>query len=107
MEVKADEEVENARQDKCVKKLTRAEEKIRREERRVARDVRRKRIKENKLKKEKRMKLAKEKLENEGIKLNKNQLVLRDWLKGGSMKLPDQGGNQGGKKRGKTKKGIG
>ena len=43
MEIKADEEVENARQDKCVKKLTRAEEKIRREERRVAREVRRKR----------------------------------------------------------------
>ena len=53
------------------------------------------------------MKLAKEKLENEGMKLNKNQLVLREWLKGGSMELPDQGGNWGGKKRGKTKKGIG
>ena len=87
--------------------MTRKEERIRREERRVAREVIRKRTKENKLKKEKRMKLAKEKLENEGMKLNKNQLVLREWLKGGSMKLPDQGGNWGGKKQGKTKKGIG
>ena len=107
METKVDEEVKKVRQDKGEQKLTRKEERIRREERRVARDVRRKRIKENKLKKEKRMKLAKEKLENEGMKLNKNQLVLMDWLKGGSMKLPDQGGNWGGKKRGKTKKGIG
>ena len=107
LEVEADEEVENARQDKCVKKLTRAEEKMRREERRVAREVRRKRTKENKLKKEKKVKLAKEKLENEGKKRNKNQLVLLDWLKGGSMKLPDQDGHWGGKKQGKTKKGIG
>ena len=107
MEVKAYEEVENARQDKCVKKLTRAEVKMRREERRVAREVRRKRTKENKLKKEKKAKLAKEKLEKESLKRNKNQLVLRDWLRGGSMKLPNQGENQGGKKQGKTKKGIG
>ena len=41
------------------------------------------------------------------MKCNKNQLVLRDWLKGGSMKLPEQGGYGGGKKQGKTKKGIG
>ena len=53
------------------------------------------------------MKLAKEKLEKESMKRNKNQLVLREWLKGGSMKLPDQGGYRGGKKQGKTKKGIG
>ena len=50
--------------------------------------------------------MAREKLEKEGMKRNKNQLVLRDWLKGGSMKLPDQGGNWGGKKQGKTKKEI-
>ena len=106
MEINVDDEVENARQDKGVQKLTRKEERMRREERRVAREVRRKRTKENKLKKEKKVKLAKEKLENEGMKRNKNQLVLRDWLKGGSMKLPDQGGHWRGKKQGKTKKGI-
>ena len=93
--------------DKGAQKLTRKEEKMRREERRVAREVRRKRTKENKLKKEKNEKLAKEKLEKEGLKRNKNQLVLRDWLKGGSMKLPNQGENQGVKKQGKPKKGIG
>ena len=59
------------------------------------------------MKKEKKAKLAREKLENEGMKRNKNQLVLRDWLKGGSMKLPEQGRYGGGKKQGKTKKGIG
>ena len=107
LETKVEHEEESAVQDRGAQKLTRKEERIRREERRVARDVRRKRMKENKLKKEKRMKLAKEKLENKGMKLNKNQLVLRDWLKGGSMKLPDQGENWGGKKRGKTKKRIG
>ena len=47
------------------------------------------------------MKLAREKLENEGMKRNKNQLVLRDWLKGGSLKLPEQGRYGGGKKQGK------
>ena len=73
----------------------------------MAREVRRKRTKENKLKKEKKAKLAKEKLEKEGLKRNKNQLLLRDWLRGGSMKLPNQGENQGGKKQGKNKKGIG
>ena len=46
-------------------------------------------------------------MENEGLKRNKNQLVLRDWLRRGSMKLPNQGENRGGKKQGKTKKGIG
>ena len=65
---------------------------MRREERRVAREVRRQRTKENKLKKEKKEKLAKEKLEKEGLKRIKNQLVLREWLKGGSMVLPNQGG---------------
>ena len=92
--------------DQGAQKITRKEERMRREERRVAREVRRQRTKENKLKKEKKVKLAKEKLENEGMKRNKNQLVLRDWLKKGSMKLPDQGENRGGKKQGKTKKGI-
>ena len=93
--------------DKGAQKLTRKEEKMRREERRVAREVRRKRTKDNKIKKDKKEKLAKEKLEKEGLKCNKNQLVLREWLKGGSMTLPNQGGTQGGKKRGKTEKGIG
>ena len=93
--------------DKGAQKLTIKEEKMRREERRLARKVRRKRTKENKLKKEKKAKLAKEKLEKEGLKRNKNQLVLRDWLRRGSMKLPNQGENQGVKKQGKPKKGIG
>ena len=93
--------------DQGAQKLTRKEERMRREERRVAREVRRQRTKENKLKKEKKKKLAKEKL-----KRNKNQLVLRGWLKGGSMVLPNQGGTgggktQGGAKKGGTKKGIG
>ena len=69
--------------------------------------MRRKRTKENKLNKEKKAKLVREKLENEGMKRNKNQLLLREWLKGGSMKLPEQGRYRGGKKQGKTKKGIG
>ena len=43
LETKVDEEVEKAKQVKCVQKLTRAEERVRREERRVAREVRRKR----------------------------------------------------------------
>ena len=51
--------------------------------------------------------MAREKLEKEGRKRNKNQLVLRDWLQGGSMKLPEQGRDGGGKKQGKMKKGIG
>ena len=93
--------------DKGAQKLTIKEEKMRREERRVAREVRRKRTKENKLKKEKKEKLAKEKLEKEGLKRNKNQLVLREWLRGGSMVLPNQGETRGGKKQGGTKKGIG
>ena len=50
---------------------------------------------------------AKDKLEKESLKRNKNQLVLRDWLRGGSMKLPDQGENRRGKKQRKTKKGVG
>ena len=37
----------------------------------------------------------------------KNQQVLRDWLKGGSMKLPKQGETRGAKKKGPPKKGIG
>ena len=73
----------------------------------MAREVRRKRTKENKLKKEKKAKAAKEKLEKEGLRRNKNQLVLRDWLKGGSMRLPKQGENRGAKKQGQPKKGIG
>ena len=104
---KFDEEAQNIKQEKWVKKITRAEERMRREERRVAREVRRRRTKENKLKKEKKAKLAREKLENEGMKRNKNQLVLRDWLKGGSMKLANQGEGQVVKKQGKPKKGIG
>ena len=107
LETKVEPEEESVRQDKSAQKLTRREEKTKREERRVAREVRRKRTKENKLKKEKKAKLAKEKLEKEGLKHNKNQLVLRDWLRGGSMKLPKQSENRGGKKQGKTKKGIG
>ena len=107
METEVEQEEENVGRDKCAQKLTRKEEKARREERRVAREVRRKRTKENKLKKAKKAKLAKEKLEQEGLKRNKNQLVLRDWLRGGSMKLPKQGENRGGKKEGKPKKGIG
>ena len=109
LETKAEPEEESVGKDKDkgAQKLTRKEEKTRREERRVAREVRRKRTKENKQKKEKKAKLAMEKLEKEGLKRNKNQLVLRDWLKGGSMKLPNQGENQGIKKQGKPEKGIG
>ena len=88
--------------DQGAQKLTRKEERMRREERRVAREVRRKRTKENKLKREKKEKLAKEKLEKEGLKRNKNQLVLREWLKGGSMVLSKQGGTGGGKKQGRN-----
>ena len=88
-------------------KLTRKEEKTRREERRVAREVRRKKTKENKLKKEKKAKAAKEELEKEGLRRNKNQQILRDWLKGGSMKLPTQGESRGSKKQGQPRKGIG
>ena len=51
--------------------------------------------------------MAMEKLESEGKKRNKNKLVLRDWLKGGSMKLANQGGGQVVKKQGKPKKGNG
>ena len=95
------------KQNKDAQKLTRKEENMRREERRVAREVRRKRTKENKLNKEKKEKLAKEKLEKEGLKRNKNQLVLREWLRGGSMVLPKQSETRGGKNQGRTKKGIG
>ena len=83
------------------------EEKTRKEERRVAREVRRKKTKENRLNREKKAKIAKEKLENEGLRRNKNQQVLRDWLKGGSMKLPKQGETRGAKRQGPPKKGIG
>ena len=107
LETKVEHEEESAVQERGAQKLTRKEERTRREERRVAREVRRKRTKENKLKKEKTAKLAKEKLEKESLKRNKNQLVLRDWLRGGSMKLPEQGENRRGKKQGKTKKGVG
>ena len=107
MEIEAEQEEENVGRDKRAQKLTRQEEKARRVERGVAREARRKRTKENKLKKAKKAKVAKEKLEQEGLKRNKNQLVLRDWLKGGSMKLPKQGEKRGGKKEGKPKKGIG
>ena len=108
LETKAEPEEESVGQDKDkgAQKLTRKEEKTRREERRVAREVRRKRTKENKLKKEKKEKLAKEKLEKEGLKRNKNQLVLREWLRGGSIVLPNQGKTRGVKKQGGTKKGI-
>ena len=102
-----EQEEENVGRDKGIQKLTRREEKARRAERGVAREARRMRTKENKLNKAKKEKLAKEKLEQEGLKRNKNQLVLRDWLQGGSMKLPKQGDNRGGKKEGKPKKGIG
>ena len=87
--------------------MTRKEEKTRRDERRVAREVRRKKTKENKQKKEKKAKLVREKLEKEGLKRYKNQLVIRDWLKGGSMKLANQCEGQVVKKHGKPKKGIG
>ena len=87
--------------------MTRKEEKTRREERRVAREVRRKRTKEKKQQKEKKAKSDREKLEKEGLKRNKNQLVIRDWLKGGSMRLANQGESRGAKKQGKPKKGIG
>ena len=110
LEIEAEQEEENVGRDKRAQKLTRREEKARREEKGVAREARRKRTKENKLKKAKKAKVAKEKLEQEGLKRNKNQLVLRDWLRGGSMKLPKQGENRGGKKegkKGKPKKGIG
>ena len=89
------------------KKPTRKEENLRREERRLAREVRRKKTKDNKLKKEKKKKLAREKLENEGLKRNKNQMILREWLRGGSMELPKQSEARGGKDQGRAKKGIG
>ena len=72
----------------------------------MAREVRRKKTKENKLKKEKKAKAAKEELEKEGLRRNKNQQILRDWLKGGSMKLPTQGESRGSKKQGQPRKGI-
>ena len=100
-------EEENEGRDNCAQKLTRREEKARREERGVAREAKRKRTKDNKLKKAQKVKLAKKKLEQEGLKRNKNQLIPRDWLRGGSMKLPKQGENRGGKREGKPKKGIG
>ena len=90
LETGVEPEEEKVGQNKCAQKLTRKEEKARREERGVAREVRRKRTKENKLKKAKKAKLAKEKLEQEGLKRNKNQLVLRDWLRGGSMKMQNR-----------------
>jgi len=73
----------------------------------LAREVRRKKTKDNKLKKEKKKKLAREKLENEGLKRNKNQMILREWLRGGSMELPKQSEARGGKDQGRAKKGIG
>ena len=73
----------------------------------MAREVRRKKTKENKLKKEKKAKAAKEELEKEGLRRNKNQQILRDWLKGGRMRLPTHGESQGSKKWGQPKKGIG
>ena len=100
-------EEENEGRDNCAQKLTRREIKARREERGVAREAKRKRTKDNKLKKAQKVKLAKKKLEQEGLKRNKNQLIPRDWLRGGSMKLPKQGENRGGKREGKPKKGIG
>ena len=69
--------------------------------------MRRKKTKENKLKKEKKAKAAREELEKEGLRRNKNQQTLRDWLRGGSMKLPKQGESRGAKKQGQPKKGIG
>ena len=105
--VEPEKESEGKNKDKGAQKLTRKEEKMRREERRVAREVRRKRTKENRLIREKKAKIAKEKLENEGRRRNKNQQVLRDWLKGGSMRLPKQGETRGAKKQGQPKKGIG
>ena len=109
LEMKTAPEKENVEQgeDKSSQKLTRKEEKTRKEERRVAREVRRKRTKENRVIREKKAKIAKEKLENEGRRRNKNQQVLRDWLKGGSMRLPKQGETRGAKKQGQPKKGIG
>ena len=109
MEEEPEKESMGKEKDQGAQKLTRKEERMRREERRVAREVRRKRTKENKLKREKKEKLSKEKLEKKGLKRNKNQLVLREWLKGGSMVLPKQGGTGGGKrtKKGGIKKGIG
>ena len=109
LETKAATEKENAghMEDKTSQKLTKREENMRREERRVAREVRRKRTKENRAIREKKAKIAKEKLENEGRRRNKNQQVLRDWLKGGSMRLPKQGETLGAKKQGQPKKGIG
>ena len=109
METKTTPENENTgqREEKSSQKLTKREEKKRREERRVAREVRRKKTKENKLKKEKKAKAAREELEKEGLRRNKNQQILRDWLRGGSMKLPKQGESRGAKKQGQPKKGIG
>ena len=69
--------------------------------------MRRKKTKEKKQKREKKAKSDRDKLEKEGLKRNKNQLVIRDWLKGGSMRLANQGESRGDKKRGKPKKGIG
>ena len=92
-------------QDKVIQKLPRKEERKMREERKVAREVRRQKTKENKVRKAKKKKLADEKLEKEGQKRNKNQLILRGWLKGGSMVLPNQGGTGGGKPRGGSRKG--
>ena len=63
--------------------------------------------KEKKQKREKKVKSDRDKLEKEGLKRNKNQLVIRDWLKGGSMRLANQGESRGAKKQGKPKKGIG
>ena len=52
-------------------------------------------------------KLARKKLEQEGLKRNKNQMILREWLRGGSMELPKQSEARGGKDQGRAKKGIG
>ena len=73
----------------------------------MAREVRRKRTKEKKQQKKKKAKSDREKLEKEGLKRNRTQLVIRDWLKGGSMRLANQGEGQVEKKQGKPKKGIG
>ena len=77
------------------------------EDRRIAGEERRKKKKETKVRREKKIKQDREKLEDEGRKKNKNQLKLRDWLRGGKMNLNQQGPGCKEKQAKKTKKGIG
>ena len=101
------EEPQDAQESKQAKKGTRVMNRKNKEDRRIAGEERRKKKKETKVRREKKIKQDREKLEDEGRKKNKNQLKLRDWLRGGKMNLNQQGPGCKEKQAKKTKKGIG